>query len=201
MVNKNKINRKGHIRKGHNRNGKWIKPTFVRPTSYDIKNPLNVIRSTKKNRNPRVFFSFDWSNSWRANQIKNQSYLKTNKKAKFVNKSLQEKSKATNEEYIKKKIREGIDKAGTVAIINSSTYDGRTFTNYEQEYAIKKNKNMIVINTHKMKDKNGQLGDNTPKPELCRKNKIPSYTYAPGKSNLKNIISNAKKPSKRKSYS
>jgi len=192
------VNRKGHIRKGHIRNGKWIKPTFVKPTSYNIKNPLSNINTTKKYKNPRVFFSYDWSNSWRANQIKNQSYLKTNKKAKFVNKSLLEKNKATNEEYIKKKIREGIDKAGTVAIINSSTYDGRTFTNYEQEYAIKKNKNMIVINTHKMKDKNGQLGDNTPKPDLCRKNKIPSHTYTPGKSNLKNIISDAKKPAKRK---
>ena len=103
MVNKKIIKRKGHIRKGHIRNGKWIKQTYVRPTSYEIKNPLNIIRTTKKNRNPRVFFSFDWSNSWRANQIKNQSYLKTNKKAKFVNKSLLEKNKATNEEYIKKK--------------------------------------------------------------------------------------------------
>lgn len=199
MVNKKIIKRKGHIRKGHIRNGKWIKQTYVRPTSYEIKNPLNIIRTTKKNRNPRVFFSFDWSNSWRANQIKNQSYLKTNKKAKFVNKSLLEKNKATNEKYIKKKIREGIEKAGTVAIINSSAYDGRTFTNYEQEYSIKKNKNMIVINTHNMKDKNGQLGDYTPKPELCRKFKIPSHTYTPGKSNLKDIISDAKKPSKRKS--
>jgi len=199
MVNKNIIKRKGHIRKGHYRNGKWIKQTNIKPTSYEIKNPLNNIRTIKKNTNPRVFFSFDWPNNWRANQIKNQSYLKTNKKAKFVNKSLLEKSKARNEEYIKKKIREGIDKVGTVAIINSSTYDGRTFTNYEQEYAIKKNKNMIVINTHKMKDKKGQLGDNTPKPELCRKNKIPSSTYIPGKSNLKNIISEAKKPAKRKS--
>ena len=193
------VNRKGHIRKGHIRNGKWIKPTYVKPTSYNIKNPLNTIRTIKKNINPRVFFSFDWSNSWRANQIKNQSYLKTNKKAKFVNKSLLEKNKATNEEYIRKKIREGIDKAGTVAIINSPTYDGRTFTNYEQEYSIKKNKNMIVINTNNMRDKKGQLGDYTPKPELCRNYKIPSHTYTPGKSNLKNIISDAKKPFKKKS--
>jgi hypothetical protein len=198
MVNKNIVKRKGHIRKEHTRNGKWIKQTKVRPTSYEIKNPLNNIRTKKKNSNPRVFFSFDWTNNWRANQIKNQSCLKTNKKARFVNKSLMEKNKATNEEYIKKKIREGIDKAGTVAIINSSTYDGRTFTNYELEYAIKKNKNMIVINTHNMKDKKGQLGDYTPKPELCREYKIPSQTYTPGKSNLKKIISDAKKPSKRK---
>lgn len=197
MVNKNIINRKGHNRKGHIRNGKWIKQTKVRPTSYEIKNSLNNIRATKKNSNPRVFFSFDWNNNWRANQIKNQSCLKTNKKAEFVNKSLMEKNKATNEKYIKKKIREGIDKAGTVAIINSSTYDGRTFTKYEQEYSIKKNKKMIVINTHKMKDKNGQLGDYTPKPELCRNYKIPSQIYTPGKSNLKNIILDAKKPSKR----
>ena len=197
MVNKNTIKRKGYARKGHFRNGKWIKQTNIKPTSYEIKNPLGNNSATKKNKNPRVFFSFDWPNNWRANQIKNQSYLKTNKKAKFVNKSLLEKSRATNEEYIKKKIREGIDKAGTVAIINSSTYDGRTFTNYEQEYSIKKNKNMIVINTHNMKDKNGQLGDYTPKPELCRKYKIPSCTYTLGKSNLKNIISDAKKPSKR----
>ncbi len=196
MVNKNTIKRKGHTRKGHFRNGKWIKQTHIKPTSYEIKKPLGNNSTT--NKNPRVFFSYDWPNNWRANQIKNQSYLKTNKKAKFVNKSLKEKSKATNEEYIKKKIREGIDKAGTVAIINSSTFDGRTFTNYEQEYAIKKNKKMIVINTHKMKDKKGQLGENTPKPELCRKNKIPSHTYTPGKSNLKNIISEAKKPAKRK---
>ena len=60
---------------------------------------------------------------------------------------------------------------------------------------------MIVINTHKMKDKKGQLGDNTPKPELCQKYKIPSHNYTPGKSNLKNIILDAKKPTKKKQQS
>ena len=54
---------------------------------------------------------------------------------------------------------------------------------------------MVVINTHNMKDKNGELGKYTPKPELCKKYKIPSRTYTPGKSNLKNIILDGKKPS------
>ena len=86
-----------------------------------------------------------------------------------------------------------MDQAGTVAIINSPTYEGRTFTKYEQEYAIKNNKKMIVINTYNMKDKNGELREFTQKPELCKIYKIPLCTYKPRKSNLKNIILDAKK--------
>jgi len=152
----------------------------------------------KKRKNPRIFFSYDWKNIWRANQLKNQTKLSRNNKAKFVNKSLKEKSKATNEQYIKRKIRNGIDQAGTIAIINSPTFDNRKFTKYEMEYAIKKKKRIIVINSHKMKDQRGLLGEKAPKPQLCKEYHIPSRTYVPRVTNLKNLVNAAKKPSKRK---
>lgn len=149
-------------------------------------------------KNPRVFFCYAWENVWRANQLKNQTRLNKNNKAKFVNKSLIEKSKAKNDQYIKRKIRNGINQAGTVVIINSPEFNNKKYANYEARYAIKKKKKLIVINTEKMKDQKGKIGEKAPKPQICRKYKIPSRTYTPRKSNLKNLILKAKKPSKRK---
>jgi len=152
----------------------------------------------QKTKNPRVFFSYAWSNVWRANQLKNQTNLSQNKKAKFVNKSLKEKSKATNEQYIKRKIRDGINRAGTVTLVNSPGFEQGKYTKYEMEYAIKQKKKMIVVNTHKMKDKNGKSCIKTPKPKLCKIYHIPARTYKPRETNLKKYILEAKKPSKKK---
>jgi hypothetical protein len=148
-----------------------------------------------KKKNPRVFFSFDWDNIWRANQIIYQSKINVDPKARFVNTSLLGKSNAENEEYIKRKIRSGIDKAGTVVILNSNTYDDRKYTVYEMEYAIKRNKKMLVINTNQLTNRKGSRSNIPPIPKLCKEREIPIVEYIPGKSNLKRLVlENAKKP-------
>lgn len=85
-----------------------------------------------------------------------------------------------------------------MAIINSPSFEKRTYTRYELNYAIKKNKKIVVINPEQIKDQKGKKGKRTSKPAQCKKNHIPSRTYKPGKSRLKKLILGARKPAKRR---
>ena len=63
----------------------------------------------------------------------------------YSNDSLDEESKAENEDYIKRKIRSKINWAGTIVVlIGPGTYT-RKYVNYEIEYARKKDKRIVGV--------------------------------------------------------
>ncbi len=157
-----------------------------------------MLKSIRLVFKPKVFVSFDWPNSWRANQIKYHGTGMNQRDPKFVDFSLKERSKAKSDAYIKSKIRNGIDKANTVLIANSPTYDGRKYTEYEMRYAIEQQKRMLLINTHKMRDQGGRRGIKANRPKLCKEYNLPSVTYTPRKTNMKELLKKAKKPVKNK---
>ena len=102
----------------------------------------------------RVFFSFKYGDIWRVNAIRNQSKLAG---VKFLDGSLNESSKAENEEYIERKIKEGLKGTSvTVFLVTSKTKNSK-YVKYEYHESVKKGNDIVQLNVSKMKDPNGRV--------------------------------------------
>ena len=94
-------------------------------------------------KSKNLFFSYYYKNSTEYDRL--IEMLEDRGYFDYSNSSLDEESKAENEDYIKTKIRSKINWAGTIVVlIGSGTYT-RKYVNYEIEYARKKEKRIVGV--------------------------------------------------------
>ena len=105
-----------------------------------------------------VFFSFKYHpDIFRVNAIRNQNNILKANSTGYWDDSLYESSIATNPDYIKRKIREGLERtAVTVILITSSTYKS-DYVKYEYEKSVERGNGILQLDVSGMKDINKNI--------------------------------------------
>lgn len=106
----------------------------------------------------RVFFSFDWDDVWRANQVRNSWVAKGNYEvAGFVDAADIEQVKRASDLSIKNWIDRQLDGTSvTCVLIGNQTANSR-WVNYEIAKSIEKKNGLLGVYIHNVKDRNGYL--------------------------------------------
>ncbi len=103
-----------------------------------------------------VFFAFRWeSEKFRINEIRNQSKILGATSVKYWDNSLNEKSYATNSEYIKRKIRDGLEGTSVTVILVTSTTHKSDYVKYEYEKSVERGNGILQLDVSNLKDING----------------------------------------------
>lgn len=102
----------------------------------------------------QVFFSFEYNkDNWRASQVRNMG--KVSDDSTFSDNDWEE-VKSKSDYDIKKWIDSQLEKRSCVVVLIGSTTANRKWINYEIEQAYKKNKGLVGIYIHKLKDKDSK---------------------------------------------
>lgn len=105
----------------------------------------------------RVFFSFDWDDVWRVNQVRNSWVTKkgTNK-AGFVDAAEIETIKKQTDKEIKKWIEGQMKGTSVTCILIGSKTDESQWVKYEIEKSIEQKKGLLGILIHNLEDATGK---------------------------------------------
>ena len=102
----------------------------------------------------RVFFSFDWDDAWRVNQVRNSWVMKGNSMAGFVDAAEIEEVKRRTDKEIRKWIDKQLKgKSVTCVLIGSKTNKSK-WVKYEIEKSIEQKKGLLGVFIHKLKNNN-----------------------------------------------
>ena len=102
-----------------------------------------------------VFFSFKYHpDIFRVNAIRNQNYILKANSTGYWDDSLYERSLATNLDYIKRKIREGLEGTSVTVILITSTTHKSDYVKYEYEKSVERGNGILQLDVSDMKDIN-----------------------------------------------
>ena len=104
----------------------------------------------------RVFFSFDWDDVWRVNQVRNSWVTKGNSKAGFVDAAEIEKVKKLKDKEIRKWIDKQLKGKSVTCVLIGSKTDESKWVKYEIEKSIEQKKGLLGILIHDLKDVDGK---------------------------------------------
>ena len=102
-----------------------------------------------------VFFSFKFNpDVWRVNAIRNQNYILSS--TGYWDNSIYEPSLATNEEYIKRKIRETLIGTSVTVILVTSATETSKYVRYEYEKSVEMGNGILQLDVSDMRDQYGR---------------------------------------------
>ena len=104
----------------------------------------------------RVFFSFDWDDVWRVNQVRNNWVTKGNSKAGFADAAEIEEVKKRTDKEIRKWIDEQMKGTSVTCILIGSKTDESKWVKYEIEKSIERKKGLLGVLIHNLKDAAGK---------------------------------------------
>ena len=105
----------------------------------------------------KVFFSFDWDDVWRVNQVRNSWVAKGSfADAGFVDVAEIEKVKKQTDREIKKWIDEQINGTSVTCILIGVKTNKSKWVKYEIEKSIEKKNGLLGVFIHEMKDSGGK---------------------------------------------
>lgn len=106
----------------------------------------------------RVFFSFDWDDVWRVNQVRNSWVAKGNYQcAGFVDAADIESVKRHTDQTIKNWIVQQLEGTSvTCVLIGSNTANSR-WVDYEIQKSVDKKNGLLGVYIHKVRDQHGQI--------------------------------------------
>lgn len=103
-----------------------------------------------------VFFAFKYDpDIFRVNAIRNQNYILKANSTGYWDDSIYEGSLATNRDYIKGKIREGLEGSSVTVILITSTTHKSEYIKYEYEKSVERGNGILQLDVSDMKDING----------------------------------------------
>ncbi|MDE0144703.1 MAG: TIR domain-containing protein [Nitrospira sp.] len=105
----------------------------------------------------RVFFSFDWDDVWRVNQVRNSWVTKGHQIAGFVDAAEMETLKRQTGKEIKKWIDAQMKGTSVTCILIGSKTDESKWVKYEIEKSIEQKKGLLGILIHNIKDDKGKI--------------------------------------------
>lgn len=104
----------------------------------------------------RVFFSFDWDDVWRVNQVRNSWVTKGNSKAGFADAAEIEKIKNQTDKEIQEWIGGQMKGTSVTCILIGSKTDESQWVKYEIEKSIEEKKGLLGVLIHNLKDGAGK---------------------------------------------
>jgi len=103
----------------------------------------------------KVFFSFDWDDVWRANQIRNSWVAKGNYKAAgFVDAADIEQIKKATDSSIKSWIDRQLEGTSVTCVLIGSQTANSSWVKYEIMESIEKGNGLLGVYIHNVKDEN-----------------------------------------------
>ncbi len=103
-----------------------------------------------------VFFAFKYDpDIFRVNAIRNQNYILKANSTGYWDDSIYERSLATNPDYIKGKIREGLEGTSVTVILITITTRKSEYIKYEYEKSVERGNGILQLDVSDMKDING----------------------------------------------
>ncbi|MYB37483.1 MAG: hypothetical protein F4Y26_08895 [Gammaproteobacteria bacterium] len=121
-----------------------------------------------------VFFSFDYDDVFRVNQVRNSGQFVGEKRSGFRDKAEYEKVKRRGDKAIKKWIRRQMDGCSvTCVLIGQDTHQSK-WVNFEIEESIKNGMGLLGVYIHELKDQGGSVPDTVSEPNNpLRDHKMP----------------------------
>lgn len=102
----------------------------------------------------RVFFSFDWDDVWRANQVRNSWVAKGNyETAGFVDAADIEAVKKNTDQAIKRWIDQQLHNTSVTCVLIGSNTATRPWVNYEIVESINRRNGLLGVYIHNVKDR------------------------------------------------
>ena len=104
-----------------------------------------------------VFFSFKYKpDVWRVNAIRNQNHILKSSSTGYWDNSIYEGSLATNEGYIKRKIREALVGTSVTVILVTSKTETSKYVRYEYEKSAELGNGILQLDVSDIKDQYGR---------------------------------------------
>lgn len=105
-----------------------------------------------------VFFAFKYDpDIFRVNAIRNQNYVLKAYSTGYWDDSIYEGSLAINPDYIKGKIREGLEGTSVTVILITSTTHKSEYIKYEYEKSVERGNGILQLDVSDMKDIKGNI--------------------------------------------
>lgn len=125
----------------------------------------------------RVFFSFDYSQVWKVNQVRNIPEVTGTAVAGFQDASLWEEAQKKSDQAIKKMIDDALQNTSVTVVFVTYGTSTRKYINYEIDQSIKRGNGVVAVQIHGLKDQNGNIGAAGAIPSQIHVNGFKAYNY------------------------
>jgi MTH538 TIR-like domain (DUF1863) len=129
----------------------------------------------------KVFFSFHYSDIWRANIVRNSGMIEGYAVAGFHDASLWEEAKKKGEAAVQHLIDAGLEGTSVTVVLIGAETANRQWLSYEIERSIARKNGLLGITIDTLKDQYGKAGEPGPMPEALSKAGAAVYTWEYGK--------------------
>lgn len=125
----------------------------------------------------RTFFSFDYKEVWKVNQIRNLIRVLSIETAGFQDASLWEKVKKPSETSIKKAIDKALEHTSvTVVCVTERTWR-RKFIQYEIQQSLARCNGLVAVKIYHFRDQDGKMGEPGRIPPQIQAHGFKAYKY------------------------
>lgn len=106
----------------------------------------------------RTFFSFDYREVWKVNQIRQLIQVLPIETAGFLDASLWEETQEKSEVTIKKAIDKALERTTVTVVCVTERTAKRKFIQYEIEQSHARGNGLVAVQIHHFRDKDGKIG-------------------------------------------
>ena len=125
----------------------------------------------------RVFFSFDYRQVWRVNQIRSMPNIIGTAAAGFQDASLWEQAKKTGDHAIKRMIDEGLKNTSVTVVFIVYGTAGRKWIEYEIDKSLGRGNGLVGVQIHLLKYLDGSTATAGAIPSKIERNGFKAYKY------------------------
>ncbi len=125
----------------------------------------------------RTFFSFNYKDVWRVNQIRSMTNVIGTAAAGFQDASLWEEAKKKGDKEIKRMIDKALENTSVTVVFVTYGTTARKYINYEIDESLERGNGLVAVQIHHLKDQNVQTGSAGGIPLQIEANGYKAYKY------------------------
>jgi len=125
----------------------------------------------------KVFFSFDYKNVYKANQIKNLPGIEPSAAAGFENSALWDDQKVRGDLEVEAMIQTALEGTTVSVILISQGSTARKYINYEIYQSLARGNGLVAVQIHALPDETGKLDVPGDIPSQIADNGFKAYKY------------------------
>lgn len=125
----------------------------------------------------KVFFSFDYKNVYKANQIKDLPGILASAAAGFESSALWDDQKVRGDLEVEAMIQSALDGTTVSVILISQGATARKYINYEIYQSLARGNGLVAVQIHALPDENGKLDNPGDIPSQIADNGFKAYKY------------------------
>lgn len=125
----------------------------------------------------RVFFSFDYRNVWRVNQIRNVPEIVGTAAAGFRDASIWEEARKKGDAAIKRMIDKALQRTSVTVVCISRGTAARRYIRYEMDESLSRGNGLLGLHIHHLKDDDGETVSAGTTPTQIEDNGFKAYKY------------------------